>query len=172
MSLSQRQYEVLIVGSGFAGLCMAIRLKQAGIDDFVILEKDAEFGGTWWANHYPGCAVDIPSQLYSFSFAQNAAWTRRFARQEELLAYTRALVHRFGLAPHLRLGTAFEGATFDEAGGCWQVRTSGGDLRAKSVVAALGSLNRPALPPLPGLAGFAGTMFHSSRWEHGYDLRG
>ncbi len=172
MTVSDPQFDVIIVGSGFAGLCMAVRLKQAGIDNFIILEKDREFGGTWWANHYPGCAVDIPSHLYSFSFAANAAWTRRFARQQELLAYTRSIVRDFGLDGHLRVGTAFDGAAFDEAGGYWRVRTSGGALSAKCVVGAVGALNRPALPKLPGLADFAGTMFHSSRWEHGYDLRG
>jgi cation diffusion facilitator CzcD-associated flavoprotein CzcO len=166
------QYDVVIVGSGFAGLCMAVRLKQAGIDNFLILEKNREFGGTWWANHYPGCAVDVPSHLYSFSFAQNAGWTRRFARQEELLAYTRAIVRDFGLEPHLRVGTALESAVYDEAGGSWQLKTSGGILSSKCVVGAIGLLNRPAQPKLAGLADFAGTVFHSSRWDHDYDLRG
>ena len=170
--MSQPQFDVVIVGSGFAGLCMAVRLKQAGIDNFVILEKDQEFGGTWWANDYPGCAVDVPSQLYSFSFAPNAAWTRRFACRDELLAYTRAVVRDFGLAPHLRVATALEGASYDEAGGFWQLRTSAGEFSAKCVVGAVGALNRPSVPALPGLADFAGTMFHSSRWEHDVDLRG
>jgi cation diffusion facilitator CzcD-associated flavoprotein CzcO len=172
MNSAGPQYEVLIAGSGFAGLGMAIKLKQAGIDNFLILEKDSEFGGTWWANSYPGCAVDVPSHLYSFSFARNAGWTRRFARQEELLAYTRSLVSDFDLAPHIRVNSTLEGGVFDEEGGYWRVQTSAGELTAKCVVGALGSLNRPATPPLPGLADFRGTMFHSSRWEHGYDLRG
>lgn len=164
--------EVLIVGSGFAGLCMAVKLKQAGIDNFVILEKDREFGGTWWANTYPGCAVDVPSHLYSFSFAQNAQWTRRFARQEELLAYTRGIVHRFDLERHLRLNTAFEGADFIEDGGYWSVRTSGALMTAKCIVSAIGALNRASIPALPGIGDFAGKLFHSSRWDHGFDLRG
>lgn len=172
MGVQQPQFDVVIVGSGFAGLCMAVRLKQAGIDNFIILEKDKEFGGTWWANSYPGCAVDVPSHLYSFSFAQNARWTRRFAHQEELLAYTRSIVRDFGLEPHLRVATALEGAAFDEQGGYWQVQTSGGELTSKCVVGAIGSLNRPAIPELPGIADFAGAVFHSSRWDHGYDLRG
>ncbi len=170
--MSAAQLDVLIVGSGFAGLAMAVRLKQDGIDNFVILEQEKEFGGTWWANSYPGCAVDVPSHLYSFSFAQNAGWTRRFARQQELLAYTRAVVRDFGLGPHIRVDTALEGATFDEAGGLWHVRTSGGPLTARCVVGAVGALNRPALPPVPGLSAFAGAMFHSSRWDHGYDMAG
>ncbi len=166
------QFDVVIVGSGFAGLGMAVRLKQDGIDNFIILEQDKEFGGTWWANSYPGCAVDVPSHLYSFSFAQNARWTRRFARQEELLAYTRSVVDEFGLKPHIRVDTALEGASFDEEGGCWRVHTSRGELTARCLVGAVGALNRPALPPVPGLSDFAGTMFHSSRWDHRYDMRG
>ncbi len=170
--MSADQFDVIIVGSGFAGLGMAVRLKEAGIDRFLILEQDKEFGGTWWANRYPGCAVDVPSHLYSFSFAQNANWTRRFARQEELLAYTRAVVRDFKLAAHIRVNSAMLGAVFDEEGGCWRVHTSSGDFSARCLIGAGGALNRPALPPLPGLADFAGTMFHSSRWDHGYDLRG
>jgi cyclohexanone monooxygenase len=171
-AMSAAQYDVVIVGSGFAGLGMAVRLKQDGIDNFIILEQDQDFGGTWWANSYPGCAVDVPSHLYSFSFAQNAGWTRRFARQEELLAYTRAVVRDFGLESHIRLNTTFDGALFDEGGGFWHVHTSAGPVRARCVVSATGALNRPALPALPGLQDFAGTTFHSSRWDHRYDLRG
>lgn len=172
MDVQQPQFDVVIVGSGFAGLCMAVRLKQSGIDNFIILEKDKEFGGTWWANSYPGCAVDVPSHLYSFSFAQNARWTRRFARQDELLAYTRSIVRDFGLEPHLRVGTALDGAAFDEEGGYWRVQTSAGAFTAKCIVGAIGSLNRPAIPKLDGIADFQGTVFHSSQWNHGYDLRG
>ncbi|MDQ1814206.1 NAD(P)/FAD-dependent oxidoreductase [Massilia sp. CCM 9210] len=166
------QFDAVIIGSGFGGLCAGVRLKQAGIDNFVILEKDKQFGGTWWANTYPGCAVDIPSHLYSFSFAPNPHWTRRFAGQGELLDYTRSVVRDFGLAPHLRLSTAYEGAQFDEAGGYWTVRTSAGTLTARSVISAPGALSRAAIPALPGLDGFSGPTFHSSRWDHTVDLRG
>ncbi|NHZ89037.1 NAD(P)-binding protein [Massilia sp. CCM 8733] len=166
------QFEVVVIGSGFGGLCAAVKLKQAGIDNFVILEKDAQFGGTWQVNTYPGCAVDIPSQVYSFSFAPNPHWTRRLASQSELLDYTRAIVRDFGLGPHLRLGVAYEGAQFEEEGGYWQVRTSAGPISAKSVVSALGAMNRAAIPALPGIDTFAGTAFHSSRWNHDVDLRG
>ncbi|MES2325655.1 MAG: NAD(P)/FAD-dependent oxidoreductase [Pseudomonadota bacterium] len=166
------RYDVVVVGSGFAGLCMGVKLRQAGITNFIILEKDQEFGGTWWANAYPGCAVDIPSHLYSFSFAQNAGWTRRFALRDELLAYTRSVARDFGLEAHIRVDTALESASFDEEGGYWHVRTSQGALTAKCVVGALGALNRPAIPDLPGLASFTGPMFHSARWDHDVDLRG
>jgi cation diffusion facilitator CzcD-associated flavoprotein CzcO len=166
------QFDVVIVGSGFAGLCMAAKLRQAGIDNFVILEKDAELGGTWWANSYPGCAVDVPSHLYSFSFAQNTRWTRRFAGQQELLAYTRGVAREFGLEPHVRTGTELQAADFDEEGGFWRLRTSAGPMSAKCVVAAAGALNRAATPDIPGLATFEGAAFHSSRWDHGIELRG
>ncbi|CUI04317.1 NAD(P)/FAD-dependent oxidoreductase [Massilia sp. P8910] len=166
------EFDAVIIGSGFGGLCAAVRLKQAGIDNFVILEKDAQFGGTWQVNTYPGCAVDIPSHMYSFSFAPNPNWTRRLASQAELLDYTRAIVRDFGLAPHLRLGTAYEGAQFEEEGGYWRLRTSAGPLTAKCVVSALGAMNRAALPALPGMESFGGPSFHSSRWNHDVDLRG
>jgi cation diffusion facilitator CzcD-associated flavoprotein CzcO len=166
------QFNIVIVGSGFAGLGMAVKLKQAGIDRFLILEQDQQFGGTWWANSYPGCAVDVPSHLYSFSFAQHAGWTRRFARQEELLAYTRAVVAEFDLAPHIGVATALDSAVFDEEGGYWRLHTSAGELTARCLVSAVGALNRPVTPALPGLADFAGVTFHSSRWRHDYDVRG
>jgi len=110
-------YDVVIVGSGFGGICSAIKLKEAGIDNFVMLEKDEVFGGTWRVNTYPGAACDIPSHLYSFSFAQNAHWSRLFPRQDELLEYTLRVVREFDLERHLRLGTALRSAQFDEATG-------------------------------------------------------
>lgn len=165
-------YDVVIIGSGFAGLCMAARLKRAGMHNFVILERDSDYGGTWWANRYPGCAVDIPSHLYSFSFAQNARWTRRYARQEELLAYTRQVVRDFSLEPHIRVSTSLDGADFDEESHCWQLRTSAGPLTARCLVSGTGALNRPAIPALPGLDRFEGPMFHSARWDHGAALAG
>ncbi|HZV63300.1 MAG TPA: NAD(P)/FAD-dependent oxidoreductase, partial [Telluria sp.] len=166
------QYAVIVVGSGFGGLCMGVRLKQAGIDNFLILEKDSEYGGTWWANRYPGCAVDVPCHLYSFSFAPKPDWSRRYAPQQELLAYTRSVVRAFGLQSHLRLGCALLGAQFDEEGGYWTLQTSGGALTARSLVSCTGALSRPALPPIEGIGSFTGPMFHSSRWDHALDLRG
>jgi cation diffusion facilitator CzcD-associated flavoprotein CzcO len=172
MSTGKPEFDVLVVGSGFAGLCTAVKLREAGIDNFIVLEKEREAGGTWWANSYPGCAVDVPSHLYSFSFAQNAGWTRAFARQDELLAYTRRIARDFDLERHLRVATAFEGADFVEQGGYWRVRTSAGELTAKCIVGATGALNRPSVPALPGLKDFGGKVFHSSAWDHGYALRG
>ncbi|MES2902156.1 MAG: NAD(P)/FAD-dependent oxidoreductase [Pseudomonadota bacterium] len=166
------QYQVVIVGSGFAGLCLAVQLKKAGIDNFVILEKEREFGGTWYANSYPGCAVDIPSILYSFSFAPNARWSHRFARQNELLDYTRKVAREFGLEPHIRLDSALQSADFNESDGYWDVHTSQGSLSARCLVGAGGALNRPAIPQLAGLEDFQGEVFHSARWNHGVALHG
>ena len=172
MATTSPQYEVLVVGSGFGGLCMGVRLKKAGVENFAILEKDATLGGTWRVNDYPGAACDVPSHLYSFSFAQNANWSRKFPSQQELWDYTRGIAQDFDLVRHIRLSTALEGADFDEAGGFWQVHTSQGTLTAKVLVSCIGALGRPAYPDLPGLASFEGTTFHSSRWRHDYDLRG
>lgn len=172
MGSTVAEYEVIVVGSGFGGLCMGVKLKQAGIDNFLILEKAKECGGTWWANHYPGCAVDVPSHLYSFSFARKVDWTRAFARQDELLAYTRSVIRDFGLAPHLRADCAWLGARFDEAGGFWHVRTSAGDFTAKSLVSSLGAFCQPSIPRFDGIADFAGPIFHSAAWRHDADLRG
>jgi cation diffusion facilitator CzcD-associated flavoprotein CzcO len=165
-------HEVIVAGSGFSGLCMGVKLREAGIENFLILEKDKEFGGTWWANHYPGCAVDVPSHMYSFSFARNPEWTRRFACQDELLAYTRAIVRDFAMGRHIRVDTAMLGARFNEEHGYWTVQTSRGELTTRVLVNCLGALSQPAIPDLPGLAGFKGATFHSSRWDHGYELRG
>jgi cyclohexanone monooxygenase len=172
MSVAVPEYEVVVAGSGFGGLCMGVKLKQAGIDNFLIIERDAKFGGTWSANRYPGCAVDVPSHLYSFSFARKANWTRAFARQPELLDYTRAVIRDFGLAPHLRANNALLGARFDEEGGFWRVRTSSGDFTARSLVSSLGGFCQPAIPKIDGIADFAGPIFHSAAWDHCADLRG
>jgi cation diffusion facilitator CzcD-associated flavoprotein CzcO len=164
--------EVAIIGSGFGGLCMGIKLKEAGIGSFVILEKDEDFGGTWRVNHYPGAACDVPSHLYSFSFAQNARWSRKFPSQPELWAYTQEVVERFGLRPYIHTDTALMSADFDEAAGHWHVVTSKGSFTAKFVVSATGALSRPSIPKLPGLESFHGRMFHSADWDHDYALAG
>ncbi|WP_051293680.1 flavin-containing monooxygenase [Pseudoduganella violaceinigra] len=166
------EYDVVIVGSGFGGLCSAIKLKEAGIDNFVILEKDEVFGGTWRVNTYPGAACDIPSHLYSFSFAQNARWSRLFPRQDELLEYTLGVVRDYGLEPHLRLGTALRSAQFDEAAGRWRISTSKGEMTARTVIFAIGLLGRPSTPQFAGAERFRGQSFHSAQWDHSIDLRG
>ncbi|HEX4871183.1 MAG TPA: NAD(P)/FAD-dependent oxidoreductase [Nevskiaceae bacterium] len=165
--------DVLVIGTGFAGLCMGIRLKQSGREDFVILERAGAIGGTWRDNDYPGCACDVQSHLYSFSFEPNPEWTRMFARQPEIRAYLEKCVDKYGLAPHIQLGREVVSARFDEASGRWQVRTRDGSrYSARVLVSGMGGLSNPAFPSIPGLERFAGRAFHSAQWDHGYDLRG
>ena len=170
----RKTHEVVIVGSGFAGIGMAIRLKQEGIDDFVVLERADRVGGTWRDNHYPGVACDVESHLYSFSFAPNPDWTRQFAPQSEILAYLERCVERFGIGPHVRFGAEVNGARFDERAGLWEVRTASGEtFVARVVVGASGlALSRPTLPDIPGRETFAGKAMHSARWDHDYALEG
>jgi cation diffusion facilitator CzcD-associated flavoprotein CzcO len=168
-----KPHDVVIVGTGFAGLGMAIRLKKEGIEDFVVLEQAAGVGGTWRDNHYPGAACDIESYLYSFSFEPNPGWTRTYAPQREILAYLEHCADKYGVRPHLRLSTAVTGATFDERTALWTVETSRGDtLVTRALVSATGGLSRPSMPDIPGLATFTGKTFHSARWDHAFPLEG
>lgn len=164
---------VLIIGAGFAGVGLAIQLKQHGIDDFVILEKADTVGGTWRDNRYPGAACDVPSHLYSFSFEPKSDWSRKFAPQAEILAYIQRCVDKHRLASRIRLNTEVASAEFDAAAGVWQVRCiDGRQYLARALVSACGQLNRPAYPRIPGLKRFAGETFHSARWNHQFDLSG
>ncbi|MFC9618840.1 flavin-containing monooxygenase [Streptomyces sp. NPDC056930] len=165
-----RHVSVVIVGAGFSGLGTAIRLLQEGHRDVLILERADEVGGTWRDNTYPGCACDVPSRLYSFSFAPNPAWSRRFAAQEEIEHYLRRCVGAFGLMPRLRLGCELQRAAWDPERQCWDLRTSTGPLSAKLLVLAQGPLSEPSVPSLPGLDDFTGETFHSARWRHDLDL--
>lgn len=167
------QAHVVIVGTGFAGLGMAIRLKQLGVHTFTILERAASLGGTWRDNSYPGCACDIPSLLYSFSFEQDAKWRRKFGQRWQILAYLEQCAAKHDLLPHIRFNTAAVAAEFDESTGLWQVETSQGDtLHAKSLVAACGGLSQPRYPDIPGRELFQGASFHSSTWDHDFELAG
>src|SRR4051794_11488815 len=155
--------DIAIIGSGFSGLGMAIRLKQEGIDDFVVLERGDDVGGTWHFNRYPGCACDVPSHLYSFSFAPSARWSRAFAQQPEIWSYLRRVARDFGLEQRIRYGEELVEATYDE--GSWQLRTARGtELTTRSLVRAPGSLHEPAIPNLPGLESFSGNVFHTAQW--------
>jgi cation diffusion facilitator CzcD-associated flavoprotein CzcO len=160
---------VAIVGGGFSGLGAAIRLKQTGVEDFVILERAGDLGGTWRDNSYPGCACDVPSHLYSFSFAPNARWSRAFSPQPEIWAYLRDCAERFNLLPHLRFGHEVHAARWADG---WHIETSQGNLSADVLVLAVGPLSEPSVPDLPGLSSFTGTAFHSARWRHDHDLTG
>jgi cation diffusion facilitator CzcD-associated flavoprotein CzcO len=161
---------VVIAGAGFGGLGAAIRLLQSGERDLMVLEKATEIGGTWRDNTYPGCACDVPSVLYSFSFAPKPDWSRSFSPQPEIWDYLRDCVRRFNLEPYLRLGVELEQATWDDEARRWRIRTSDGELTADVLVAATGPLCEPRIPDLPGLDSFAGTVFHSARWRHDHDL--
>jgi cation diffusion facilitator CzcD-associated flavoprotein CzcO len=161
---------VAIVGSGFSGIGLAIRLRQAGVEDFAVLERGAGVGGTWHFNTYPGCACDVPSHLYSFSFAPNPGWSRTYSRQPEIRDYLERVVDDFGVREKIRLGCEVKTARWD--GEAWDIETSAGPLRARVLVSATGPLVEPKIPPFPGLDRFAGPAFHSARWDHSVDLAG
>ncbi|HEY3189585.1 MAG TPA: NAD(P)/FAD-dependent oxidoreductase, partial [Solirubrobacteraceae bacterium] len=154
--------DVAIIGSGFAGLGMAIRLKQAGLDDFVVLERGEDVGGTWWFNSYPGCQCDIPSHLYSFSFALNPEWSRTYSKQEEIQRYLRDCAERYGVTRHIRLDTNVDDAEWDDDAQRWRLQTTGGEVVARVLVAGFGPLSEPSVPDLPGLDTFRGTTFHTA----------
>jgi cation diffusion facilitator CzcD-associated flavoprotein CzcO len=164
--------QVAIVGSGFSGLGAAIRLKQEGLADFVILERAADVGGTWRDNTYPGCACDVASHLYSLSFAPNPDWTDRYSGQREIWRYLQKCANDFALGPHLRLEHEVRSAEWDESARRWRIETSRGALTAAVLVLAAGALSEPVIPDLPGLKAFQGRMFHSARWDHAFDLAG
>ena len=172
-----RHHDVVVIGAGFGGLGMGIQLKRAGRHDFVIVDQHVGVGGTWHANRYPGAACDIPSLLYSFSFAPNARWTRNYPGQQEIEAYLGDCVQRFGLGPHLRMRTRVAGIEWDDVTQRWTIRAEqrGGacvEWTARVVVNATGGLSRPKMPDLPGLAEFAGTVMHTARWHGEVPLEG
>jgi cation diffusion facilitator CzcD-associated flavoprotein CzcO len=170
--MEMREFEVLVVGAGVSGIGAAIRLRQAGVTGFAVLEKAAELGGTWRDNSYPGCACDVPSALYSYSFAPNPGWTRAFAKQPEIQAYLRDTAERHGVVPHIRFGVEVTRARWNEPRRRWEVETSQGLFAARTLIAGTGPWHEPLVPELPGLAGFGGEVFHSSAWNHGFDLAG
>jgi cation diffusion facilitator CzcD-associated flavoprotein CzcO len=170
--MAREAHDIVIVGSGFSGLGMAIRLKEAGVDDFVILERADEVGGTWQANTYPGCACDVPSHLYSFSFAPNPEWTQTYSPQPEIWDYLRRCADTYSLRPHIRLNTPVDSATWLDDERRWELETPQGTMHARVVIAGMGPLTEPRIPDLPGLDTFAGATFHSARWDHDFDLKG
>ncbi len=165
--------DVVIVGTGFSGLCMAIKQKQDGNDDFIILDEAQEVGGTWRDNHYPGCACDIPSHLYSLSFAPKHDWSRMYPSQTEIFAYMRDVADRFGLREKIRFGARVEAAAWDDARSVWEVRsTDGRRFEGRVLACGMGGLHVPLIPDYPGCETFAGPRFHSADWNHGVDLAG
>jgi cation diffusion facilitator CzcD-associated flavoprotein CzcO len=163
---------VAVIGSGFGGLGAAVRLRREGITDFVVLERAEGVGGTWRDNSYPGCACDVPSHLYSFSFAPNPDWPRTFSGQEHIRAYLEHVAEVFRLGPHLRFNSEVRRLTWDTEKLRWDIETASGKLSADVVVSATGPLSDPKVPDIPGLGTFPGKVFHSARWDHDYDLAG
>ena len=168
-----RSVSVAIVGAGFGGVAAAVRLKERGQHDIVILERGDRIGGVWRANTYPGIACDVPSHLYSLSFAPNPDWSRRFSPGHEIRAYLQGVADRFGVTPHIRFNADVERATFDEEALRWRLEMANGDdVEAEVLITACGQLSRPSIPAVPGLERFTGPMFHSGHWDESFDPAG
>jgi cation diffusion facilitator CzcD-associated flavoprotein CzcO len=160
----------VIVGAGASGIGAAIRLLRDGITSFVVLEKAASLGGTWRDNTYPGCACDVPSALYSYSFAPNPSWTRAFAGQEEIQEYLAGVASQYGVPGYTRFGVAMERASWSDEEQHWVIETSDGVVTARVLITGTGPWHEPLMPSVP--LSFDGPLFHSSRWDHSVDLRG
>jgi cation diffusion facilitator CzcD-associated flavoprotein CzcO len=161
---------IAIIGSGFSGLGAAIRLDEAGHRDFIVLERGNDVGGTWRDNTYPGAACDVPSHLYSFSFALNPEWTRSFSKQGEIQDYIRTVAHRAGVLDRHVFGCEVRRAVWQEQQGYWEIQTSHGTVTADVLVGGFGALAEPSLPDIPGIESFSGELFHSAQWNHDADL--
>ena len=169
---SPRSVDHLIVGAGFAGLCAAIKLQEDGETDFVVIERGSDVGGTWRDNTYPGAACDIPSQLYSFSFARNPDWSSSYSPQPEIQAYIKRVADQSGTLDRFVFDTSVEGAAWDAAAQRWTVTTSNGTYAARTVIVGAGGLSEPKLPEIEGIETFQGELFHSAKWDHSVDLAG
>jgi 4-hydroxyacetophenone monooxygenase len=175
-SLPIRDFKVIVIGAGIAGLCTAIRLKEMGIP-FEILEKNETVGGTWLENQYPGCAVDTPNHFFSYSFNPNNKWTRHFSQRAEIHHYIEDTFDKYDVRRHVRFGVEVTGAAFDEAAAHWRLTIrwhDGGEetLACNALITAVGQLNRPSIPPIEGLDSFRGPVFHTARWDKSVDLKG
>ena len=169
---SPTKTSVLIIGTGFSGLGMAVSLKREGKQDFVVLERAQEVGGTWRDNTYPGAACDIQSHLYSYSFKPNPRWSRVYAPQPEILDYLRRTAQEEQILPHVKFGATVESASWDESRQLWVVQTSVGVFEAPVLISAAGHLSDPSYPDIPGISTFKGEVFHSAKWDHSYDWAG
>jgi cyclohexanone monooxygenase len=167
-----RRVDHLIVGSGFAGLCAAIKLTEDGETDVVVIEKGDDLGGTWRDNTYPGACCDIPSQLYSFSFARNPEWSSSYSPQPEIWDYLRQVASDHDLTDKIAFGTELERAVWDDEAQAWRCRTTSGEVVARTLITGTGSLSAPRLPDIEGIETFTGALFHSARWDHTVDLTG
>jgi cation diffusion facilitator CzcD-associated flavoprotein CzcO len=171
-SSADRHRRIAIVGSGFAGLGLAIRLQQTGRDDFVVFERAADLGGTWRDNTYPGCQCDVPSRLYSFSFAPKADWSRTYAPRAEIQQYLLEVADRFKIRRFIRFSHEVRDARWDEPTQRWHIETSQGSWTADIIVGAHGGLSAPSYPEIPGLENFGGAVFHTARWDSEHDFTG
>ncbi|MEA2213568.1 MAG: hypothetical protein QOF83_3516 [Solirubrobacteraceae bacterium] len=172
MPEADQHFEIAIAGAGLAGVGMAIALKEDGRNNFVVLERAADLGGTWRDNSYPGCACDIPSVLYSYTAEQNPEWSQAFARQPEIWAYMQDVARRHELQEHFRFHHEILEATWSAEDQRWEIKTTGGSVTADVLISAAGALADPSIPDLPGLDGFTGAVFHSARWDHNHSLAG
>jgi cation diffusion facilitator CzcD-associated flavoprotein CzcO len=173
LNATEISVDVLIIGAGFSGICMGIKLREAGMNSFLIIEKSADIGGTWWDNRYPGCACDIPSHLYSFSFEPSTEWTRMYPGQQEIHDYLKRCVERHELGPHIRLNARFQEAVWDESAGEWHATAQDGmHIQARVLVSGMGALHVPRYPEIKGLERFRGPAFHSANWDHSVELDG
>jgi cation diffusion facilitator CzcD-associated flavoprotein CzcO len=170
--MSTEHIPIVIVGSGFSGVGLAVKLGAAGLDDFALLERADAIGGVWRDNTYPGCACDVPSALYSYSFAPNPDWSRAYATQPEILAYVQRVAREHGVDRRVRLRTELQDARWDAEHERWSLRTSAGPLTAGVLVSAMGLFGAPIVPEIPGRDRFRGTSFHSLDWDHDHDLAG
>jgi cation diffusion facilitator CzcD-associated flavoprotein CzcO len=169
----QVTHNVVIIGAGFGGLGMAIRLKAQGQDNLLLIEKGHDVGGCWRDNTYPGAACDVPSHLYSFSFERHYPWSRRFAQQKEIFAYQQYCARKYDLYRHIRFNTEVAEARFLDEPGLWEITMTNGEvITCRALITATGQLNQPAYPPLSGIEDFQGPHFHSARWNHDEDLTG
>lgn len=172
MSATTQHHRVIVIGAGISGVGLGVRLLEDGIDDFMICERNDSVGGTWFEHTYPGCACDIPTHLYSYSFERNPKWSRLFPRQEEILDYVRSTAVKRGVMPHIRFGCEMTHSSWDEEADGWRVETTDGEFTCDLLISAIGATAEPDEPDIPGLEEFMGHRFHSARWDHDHDLAG
>ena len=165
-------YDTIVVGAGISGIAAAYQMNKAGYHDYIVLEKASRVGGTWRDNNYPGCGCDVPSAVYSFSFSQSHKWSHLFAKQPEILNYLEEVAAKFDLNKNIEFNNELISAKWDESKNIWNLETSKGSYQAKTVVFTTGPITEPSMPKIKGIETFKGEMFHSARWNHGYDLTG
>ena len=169
--MTSEQFDAVIVGAGFGGIGAAIQLKRMGFDNFVILDRESDLGGTWHVNHYPGLAVDVPTTTYSYFFEPNPNWSRLFSTGTEIKQYADDVADKYDVRRHIRFNTAVEGARWDEDTKMWRVALAGGEtLSTRYLITATGFLSQPKMPDIPGITGFAGKVIHTAAWDDDYDL--